>query len=324
MTDNHDAMFERMMEVERAIRDKTPTGDPVIDRLLDTVPRPDESRRAALEARLIARLFAEYEGDEPMIEPVDPNKRKIRPPAPRRRLLVRAAAATTMLVVGGFAVIGVLNYFGWANFSYPYYGAASYGEAFVTPDPFDLVLTATAIIAESTHIAEMRASGIMDDELTATALIQEVTQQFIAQTRTAEYIFGTEAWPSSATPTPAPPIIAATATAQPNTLRIPISRLVAYDAGRGPSGLALGGRLVLMTELRATRYSGAREPGETVDLGSAETPIIAASARITAFPEGERIDADSTLEVQVDPAEYAVLDWFVNSTSMQLLYIASR
>lgn len=182
----------------------------------------------------------------------------------------------------------------------------------MTPDTF--LLTATAIIQEATgyartEFAAVEQSGLNGDQLTATALIGMATQFFVDQTKTAEEVF----FPSE---TPQPSVLTPDASRvtplQGETLvRIPVSRLVAL----GPQTLewkpAL--RVVIMAQL-STPQDG--QEGEM----AVETPIIASTARIIEASAGQ----DAAIVVEVDSAEYPILKWFLDSTSVPLLYIASR
>lgn len=399
MNQNHDHEYEDMIRLEQAIRDKQLTGNRVIDRLSATVPRPDPSRRDALEAYLVAQLSPESERKESVLMdmPVE-MKRKNQPR--RRRGWGIAAIVTIVLAIGGAFVLP--NRLQTTQFGS---GRSVFIQPERTRDLASAMLTATAIVAEMTRDAENASEGLVgqpemtataiirqatlmqiaptltaiesanidnlritqvlatetarfsrvsDDEKTATALIQEVTDVFFDQTLTAQIIFAAPGSNDALTATAllyevtqvfadqtataaaatsmrfASPELLATPTPEPNlsavrqTIWIPMTRLVPYDNRTvSPLFFTDNKRLVLLTELQLTQYEPILGEAESGNTPSTERPIIAASARIVDVNQ-ENIGAIPMIEVQVDPSEYELLKWFVESTNVQLLFIASR
>lgn len=186
------------------------------------------------------------------------------------------------------------------------------------------MLTATAIIHQATQIvSDATAQAISanqpksDDEMTATALILEVTQVYIEQTATMQRILGSPV--PLATPTPELRF----GGVRP-TVRIPMTRLIPYDNRTvSPALFTDNKRLVLLVELRLTQHASILGEVESNDRDSIERPIIAASARIVDVYQAEIGDIPY-IEVGVDSSEYPLLKWFVDSTNVQFLFIASR
>lgn len=363
--DQHDDLIQ----LEQAIRNKQLTGNRTIDRLISTVPRPDASRRDALEAYLVAQLTPESERKESdlMDMPVE-FKRKNKPkPRHRGRIIGIAVVTLALTTLAGIFI-----------FPRPSLHVRQFGSGFISPENTSeaeaafsiatrlsaeatrdagtasasnitgsdgMMFTATAIIREATlaqiaptltaidaanahleGLSESQATAtanaifanmsLSGDERTATALIQEVTQVYVDQTATAAMILGSPV--PLATPTPEPNLFIA-----PQTIHIPIIRMVAYD-DRTQSVFAEGQRLLLFTELRLTKYESVRRVEEAGDLSAIETPLLSSTARIVRINEGPVGSVPlATIEVQVEASEYAVLKWFVENTNMQFLFIAS-
>lgn len=219
MNENHRHEYDDITRLEQAIRDKQPTGNRTIDRLVSTVPRPDAGRRDALEAYLVAQLTPESELKESayMDMPVE-MKRKNKPKPKRRGRNIGIAAIVTVVLttLGGLFLFPrpTIQQFGFGYITpertrelHPALLIATRLSAEATRDAGTasainltgndgMVLTATAIIREVTltqlapiltAIEQENAlqASLGEDQKTATALIQEVTQVYVDQTAQA-------------------------------------------------------------------------------------------------------------------------------------------